>query len=88
MYINIIVKKKNPHFFCKKTNIYSIFYLISFNFKEREPDRSRTFLAASAPGFLLDQLRLLVFFYKSAPATRGKKQPAPTGSSSGSPALV
>ena len=50
--------------------------MISFNFKETEPDWSRPFLAAPAPGF-----------FKPAPAPRGKKQPAPTGSGSGSPAL-
>ena len=71
MYIDIIVKKKNPQFFfVKNINIYSIFYLISFNFKEPEPDRSRPFLAAPAPapgfffgpapapGFFLNRLRL------------------------------
>ena len=85
MYIDIIVKKKNPQFFVvKNINIYSIFYLISFNFKEPQPDRSRTLLAAPAPGFFVGAAPASGFFLKRLGS--GSKGSKTTGS--GSPALV
>ena len=69
MYIDIIVMKKNPQFFyVKNINIYSILYLILFNFKEPEPDRSRPFLAAPAPGFFFGPAPAPGFFWGPAPA--------------------